>query len=102
MTEATINKQPITGNLEEIEAYMKDRVGLGTSFDLGVRKIKVLNRSIHLYYVNGLVDTLYVITYLQEVVNLNDRHDSKFAKDLFLLVKNYINNQSVEIVLNVR
>ena len=98
MTEATINKQPITGNLEEIEAYMKNRVGLGTSFDLGVRKIKVFNRSIHLYYVNGLVDTLYVLRTLQEVVHLNDRHDSKFAKDLFLLVKNYINNQSVEIV----
>src|SRR5690606_17383067 len=77
---------------------MKNRVGLGTSFDLGVRKIKVFNRSIHLYYVNGLVDTLYVLRTLQEVVHLNDRHDSKFAKDLFLLVKNYINNQSVEIV----
>ena len=34
---------------------MKERVGLGKSFDLGVRKITVLKKDVHIYYVNGLV-----------------------------------------------
>ncbi|CAM5259586.1 stage V sporulation protein AF [Bacillus safensis FO-36b] [Bacillus safensis subsp. safensis] len=36
---------------------------MGLSFDLGVRKIYIQDQEIQLYYVNGLCDTRYVITY---------------------------------------
>src|SRR5690606_35025670 len=84
-------------SLTEIEAYMKERVGLGTSFDFGIRKIKVLDREVHFYYINGLIDTLFVISSLEELVNLNDFHDEE-VDDYFALIKNRINHQSVEEV----
>lgn len=38
------NMKPIPNKVAEVDAYMKERVGLGVSFDLGVRKIKVLKK----------------------------------------------------------
>ena len=36
-------KTPIPKSVDEIEQYMKENVGLGKSFDLGVRKLKILH-----------------------------------------------------------
>ena len=41
------------------EAYFKKRVGMGESFDLGVRKVFILGHEVQLYYVNGLCDTSF-------------------------------------------
>ena len=68
----------ISGNLAEIEKYMTDRVGLGESFDLGVRKLKVLRKDVNVYYVNGLCDTAYVIELLKELVDLNDQERGNY------------------------
>ena len=51
------NKKPIPESVSEVELYMKEHVGLGKSFDLGVRKITLLKKDVHIYYVNGLCDT---------------------------------------------
>jgi len=40
---------------------MKQRVGLGVSFDFGVRKLKILKKDVHFYWVTGLCDTRYII-----------------------------------------
>ncbi|MCM3797256.1 spore germination protein [Caldibacillus thermoamylovorans] len=92
------NKKPIPKSLAEVEQYMKDNVGLGTSFDLGLRKFKVLDKEIHLYYVNGLTDTLLVLRTLQELVHLNDIRQDITSEQLGDLVDNRINNNSVEKV----
>ena len=41
-------KTPIPKSVDEIEQYMKENVGLGKSFDLGVRKLKILHRDVHI------------------------------------------------------
>mgnify|MGYP000863877241 FL=1 len=92
------NKKPIPKSLAEVEQYMKDNVGLGTSFDLGLRKFKVLDKEIHLYYVNGLTDTLLILRTLQELVHLNDNRQDITSEQLGDLVDNRINNNSVEKV----
>lgn len=87
------NKQKITGNLAEIEKFMKNRVGLGESFDLGVRKIKVLRKDVNVYYVNGLCDTEYIIELLKELVDLNDQERTNH--NIFPVIENRLVNQSV-------
>ncbi len=54
MTKIEDQKWEIPESVNEIENYMKQRVGLGVSFDIGVRKLKILKKDVHLYYVNGL------------------------------------------------
>jgi len=92
------NMKPIPKSLADVEQYMKDNVGLGTSFDLGLRKFKVLNKEIHLYYVNGLTDTLLILRTLQGLVDLNNNRQTISSKQLGELVDNRINNNSVEKV----
>lgn len=90
------NKTPIPKDLDKIEEFMKDRIGLGSSFDLGVRKFKILKRNVHLYYTNGLCDTAVIMRILMEIVNLNDKE--KLSSQLQSIIDNRINHQSVELV----
>ncbi|MDP4162500.1 MAG: spore germination protein [Bacillota bacterium] len=85
---------PIPESVDELENYMKQRVGLGKSFDLGVRKLKVLRKDVHLYYVSGLCDTRFIIEIVEELVRINDHE--KLSTDLFKIVENRLVNQSVQ------
>ena len=70
------DKIPFPESVEEIEQYMKEHVGLGKSFDLGVRKLKILRKDVHFYYVNGLCDTQFIIEIVEELVEINDHEQS--------------------------
>lgn len=65
----------IPADLKRLEQYFKDRVGLGTSFDIGHRKLVILKSEIHIYYVNGLCDTQFIVELLKELVNLNEKEN---------------------------
>ncbi|MFL6554655.1 MAG: spore germination protein [Bacillus sp. (in: firmicutes)] len=94
MSRSNEQKWPIPASVNEIENYMKQRVGLGISFDLGVRKLKVLKKDVHIYYVNGLCDSLFIIQLIEELVEINDHE--KLSTNLFKVVENRLVNQSVE------
>ena len=87
-------KWPVPDTVDEIEQYMKERVGLGKSFDLGVRKLKILRKDVHIYFVNGLCDTVYITQIIKVLVSINDHE--KLSTDLFKIVENRLVNQSVE------
>lgn len=86
-------KWPIPESVHEIENYMKQRVGLGVSFDIGVRKLKILKTDVHIYYINGLTDSMYIIQLMKELVGLNNHE--KETSDIFRLIENRIVNDSV-------
>ena len=86
-------KTPIPKSVDEIEQYMKENVGLGKSFDLGVRKLKILHKDVHFYYVNGLCDTSFIIEITEQLVEIND-HEEDSSK-LFDIVQNRLVHQSV-------
>lgn len=83
-------------NPDQVDKFFEDRVGLGTSFDLGVRKLLILNKKIHFYYVNGLTDTLYIIEILKGLQHLNDTE--KPTSKIYDLIENRISHESVETV----
>lgn len=94
MTAIKEQKWPIPESVHEIENYMKQRVGLGISFDLNIRKIKILKKDIHLYCISGLCDSLSITHLLEELVEINDHE--KLGSDVFKLVENRLVNYSVE------
>jgi stage V sporulation protein AF len=93
MSRSNDKKWPIPESVHEIENYMKHRVGLGVSFDFGVRKLKILKKDVHIYYVNGLCDTLFVIQLIEELVQINDHE--KVSTDLAKIIENRLVNQSL-------
>ncbi|VEF47913.1 stage V sporulation protein AF [Bacillus freudenreichii] len=89
----------IPRDLYLLEQFFKDRVGLGTSFDLGQRKLVILKKEVQLYYVNGLCDTEFIIELIKELVNLNERE--RPTKNIFEIVQNRLVHESVEIVKTI-
>lgn len=88
------DKLPIPQSMDEVEKYMKEHIGLGDSFDLGVRKLKILKKDVHFYYVNGLCDTSFIVHIVEELVDIND--NEKLSTHLQAIVENRITHQSVE------
>ncbi|MEJ9211357.1 spore germination protein [Bacillus smithii] len=92
-------KTTIPKDLSHLEEMMKERVGLGTSFDLGVRKLKIIRKNVHLYYVNGLCDTSFITGILMFLTRLNDTERNTIrVKEI---VENRIVNQSVQKVTTI-
>jgi stage V sporulation protein AF len=73
----------------------KKRLGLGISFDAGIRVFHINTTEVNLYYVSGLTDTLYIQMILEELMSLNKVESDK---TVFQLVEEKIVNQSVLIV----
>lgn len=94
MPKTSSERIPISDSLEKNEQYMKDRVGLGVSFDLGVRKIKVLKKGVNIYYVNGLCDTRFIVAILRELMRVNDFE--KQSSKLYEIIENRLVNQSLK------
>ncbi len=84
----------IPAGLSQIEEYMKKNAGLGESFDLGVRKLHVRDKKVHVYYVNGLSNPLLLSRILDELMEVNDDTRSVSAA-LEAVVENHIVHQSV-------
>lgn len=93
MTTNNETKKTIPRKLADTEQFMKDYVGLGESFDLGVRKFTILKKEINLYYVNGLCDTAFIIQLLEELAELND--NERVNRHIFDIIKNRLVHQSV-------
>ncbi|WP_042346246.1 spore germination protein [Bacillus massiliigorillae] len=93
MTTKSEEKKPISKRLTDTEKFMEDKVGLGQSFDLGIRKFTILKKEVNLYYVNGLCDTAFIIQLLEELVELND--NERLNRHIFDIIKNRLVHQSV-------
>ncbi|WP_335869781.1 spore germination protein [Bacillus sp. 2205SS5-2] len=92
-------KMKIPSSLNEFEDLMKERIGLGKSFDLGVRKLKIFKKNVHFYFVNGLCDTSFIIQIVEELVEIND--NEVLSSKLFEIVENRLVHQSVTPVETV-
>jgi stage V sporulation protein AF len=92
-------KTPIPEDLDKLEKLMIDTTGLNTSFDLGVRKLKILKKDVHFYYINGLCDTQFVMRIVEDLVEVNDHE--RLSSKLDEIVQNRIPHQSVQPVKTV-
>ncbi|MGR3764895.1 spore germination protein [Rossellomorea sp. NS-SX7] len=94
-----IKKTPIPKDPAVLEEYMQKNVGLNKSFDLGVRKLKILKKNVQFYYINGLTDAGYIIELVEELVAIND--NERLSTHLFDIVHNRLVHQSVEPVKTI-
>ncbi|WP_428908986.1 spore germination protein [Niallia sp. Krafla_26] len=94
MTNEVKEKTPIPKSPNEVEKFMKEKIGLGKSFDTGVRKLKIINKDVHFYYINGLCDAAFIIELTEELVQINDHEED--SNRLFDIVHNRLVHQSVK------
>ncbi|WP_239534052.1 spore germination protein [Thalassobacillus pellis] len=89
-------KSPISPKIEEVEKFMKEHMGIGTSFDVGFRQFTVLDRKLDLYYVTGLCDTEYIIELMKQLMELDARQSR--TKKTFEAVHEHLVHQQVETI----
>ena len=90
---ALINKEPIKKRIKENKSYMTERLGIGTSFDVGVREMKILDTQIEAYYCTGLCDSSFIIELFRELLRMEHiHHPGVNIKDV---IKNHLAHQQV-------
>ncbi|PEY41538.1 spore germination protein [Bacillus cereus] len=87
---------PISSFLSDNENYLKQTVGLGVTFDVGIRKFQILDKEIGVLFVNGLCDTNYIIPILEEAVDTNEIRDTQ--ENTVKLLENRLIHQQVSKV----
>lgn len=75
---------------------MEERIGIGTSFDVGVREMTILSDEIGIYYCNSLVDSLLVTELLRELLRLV--HEHRTGVDIKDVIKNHLAHEQVKEV----
>ncbi|MCP8616757.1 spore germination protein [Salirhabdus salicampi] len=93
---STSQSVAVSSKIKENQQYMKDRLGVGVSFDVGFRDVQVMKTDVHLYYVTGLCDTSVIVQLLRQIIDINDSESNK-AK-LKEVIKNRLVHQQVEPV----
>ncbi|UOQ47534.1 spore germination protein [Gracilibacillus caseinilyticus] len=87
-------KQAINRSIEKNQEFLKTKLGIGVSFDVGFRELTILKKKVQLYYVTGLVDTQYVIEVIKKLISVNDNEN--VHSDLYDEINNRIVHQQVE------
>ncbi|RJS59601.1 spore germination protein [Bacillus sp. PK3_68] len=84
---------------EKMDRIMKEKIGLGESYDAGVRKFTILGKQVHIYYINGLADSDSII----KILTVLTRLDGKEKRSLYAAetIENHLAHESVEQVENV-
>ncbi|ASK63293.1 spore germination protein [Virgibacillus phasianinus] len=90
------SKKPIPSNIDDVEAFMKEQIGTGKSFDLGFREIIIMKKKIQLYYVTGLTDSSVVLEVIKKLVDINDKESN--MKKIPEIIKNRLIHQQVEAI----
>lgn len=86
---------PISSFLSDNENYLKQTMGLGLSFDVGIRKFQILDKEIGILFVNGLCDTNYIIPIIEELVDTNEIKRNVDVEDTVKLLENRLIHQQV-------
>lgn len=89
---------PIRHELQENKAYMRDRVGFGTSFDTGYREIKVNGTPLAIYYLNGLVEDDVIVEIIKKLMLIDDYDKKDRNKNMWRLVEENLVNHQIEEV----
>ncbi|TGB04474.1 spore germination protein [Halobacillus salinus] len=87
---------PIVMKLEQNREILNQRIGVDQSFDMGFRKLNILNQEVNLYYVTGLCETPIIVELLRQLFEID--HGEENEKTVFQRIENDIPHQQVEAV----
>ncbi|MGG1573766.1 spore germination protein [Fictibacillus sp. NRS-1165] len=92
-------KTPISKKIQENEHQLKKRLGIGISFDVGVRKLYVMKKEVQIYYCTGLCDSLFIIEIMRELMDMD--HGHRAPSNVKEVLHNHLSHQQVELTDNL-
>ncbi|MEQ6376249.1 spore germination protein [Bacillaceae bacterium S4-13-58] len=92
----TDKKTPISPKIKQVDEFMRDHIGVGVSFDVGFRKLTILKKEIHIYYLTGLCESAFIIEILETLLSLNNKETP--GKNTKEIIENRLVHQQVTSV----
>ncbi|SFD72095.1 stage V sporulation protein AF [Bacillus sp. OV194] len=92
-------KTPISKKIQENEQQLKSRLGIGISFDVGVRKLHLLKKEVQIYYCTGLCDSLFIIEIMRELMDMDHGHQA--PSNVKEILHEHLSHQQVELTDNL-
>ncbi|MGJ9456869.1 spore germination protein [Oceanobacillus sp. CF4.6] len=86
----------ISASIQDNQAYMEEKLGMGSSFDIGFRELIILKQKVQIYYVTGLCDTSVIQELLKKLVEINDVETN--TRKLPEIIENRLVHQQVKAV----
>ncbi|MCM3760293.1 spore germination protein [Alkalihalobacillus oceani] len=87
---------PISRDIKVNEEILKERLGFDKSFDVGVRKLPVLDKEIQIYFVTGLCDIEFIIEIMRELMLLDARGRKTPSVKVRQAIQNHLTHVQVE------
>ncbi|PAD22107.1 spore germination protein [Terribacillus saccharophilus] len=85
---------PIPAKVDDVNEYMKERVGVGVSFDVGHRTLIILKKKVEIYYTTGLADAEVVQRVLSKLMSIND--DERNTNKVSEIIENRLVHMQVK------
>jgi stage V sporulation protein AF len=85
---------PVSTFISDNANYLKERLGIGITFDIDSRTIYIQNKEVRAYYVNGLCDSALIVQLLEELIDTPQEAGSSY-KSVFELIQSRIIHQQV-------
>ncbi|MED2972692.1 spore germination protein [Fictibacillus sp. B-59209] len=92
-------KTLISKKIQENEQQLKSRLGIGISFDVGVRKLHLLKKEVQIYYCTGLCDSLFIIEIMRELMDMD--HGHRAPSNVKEILHEHLSHQQVELTDNL-
>ncbi|QTM99710.1 spore germination protein [Sediminibacillus dalangtanensis] len=74
-------KPTISSDLKDNQRFMEEKVGVGTSFDVGFRQLTILKKEIQLYYLTGLCETPTIVELLKKLTDINETYPASAGRN---------------------
>ncbi len=87
-------KMPIPAKIDDVNEFMKERVGVGVSFDVGHRTLIILKKKVEIYYTTGLADAEVVQRVLSKLMSIND--DERNTNKVSEIIENRLVHMQVK------
>lgn len=93
-----MSKQYFSRRIKENERILSERLGIGFSFDVGIRKLNIFNKEVQIYYVTGLCDIQYIIEIMRELMFVESRIEE--VENVRQVLTNHLTHIQVRYVDN--
>jgi len=84
----------VSAKLYENDLYLKNRLGIGVSYDIDFRQLLIKNNRLHLYYLNGMCDSKIIQDIIIALLALNSNRVGK--EDISKVIENQLAHFQVE------
>ena len=86
----------IASDFKGFISYLEKELGIGESYDVEIREIKIFPQQINIYFISGLADNMQAIKIIESILSIPRERDYSFD-----LIKDNISHHAVKVIYDL-